>query len=429
MKLLYFIDKSLKYSKTHMPTTQELKKLIFLFLSWRTALFLIGVLAPFFFPYKPSFPYFDELLPHFFLPQWIYSWANFDGVHYLTIAEKGYIGTGSIQAFFPLFPFVILHGLKLLFGSFFNSLLFGLLIDNLAALGLVIAWYSFVKTFKGVKTAWLSLLILLLFPTSFFLGALYTEALFFFLIISAFYCAEKKFWMLAGFFGLLASSTRIVGIFIVPSLLIELFSQEFNVGKCLKLWAKRKNSSDALFCTKEELIRFSEKNWLKIIWLSCGVLGTLFYMIFLDINFRDPFYFAHVQASFGSGRSTQVLVTYPQVVYRALHILITARPFNLRYWSYIQEFIAGTLALVLIFLSARTVRFSHLFFALGAFIIPTLTGTFSSMPRYILICFPIYIILAQLLQKNRKLAIVWLTISGVILILNTMLFIQGYWIA
>ncbi len=412
-----------------MPTSQEMKKIVFLFCGWRAILFLIGIIAPLFLPYKPSFPYFDELLPIYHLPQWIYSWANFDGVHYLTIADKGYIGTGSIQAFFPLFPFVILHGIKLLLGGHFNGLFWGLLVSNLATLGLLIIWFAFVKKFKNAEIAWMSLFVMLVFPTSFFLGALYTESLFLLLIVGAFYFAEQNNWRAAGLLGLLASSTRIVGVFIVPALLIELFRKEFNLAICKKTWQKSRDYQKTVECTYQEIILFSQHNWWKIIWLCCGVLGTLFYMIFLDVTFKDPLYFAHVQASFGSGRNTEVWTMYPQVLYRSVKILLTARPFNFRYWSYVQEFLAGTIGLIAIFLSSRKVRLSHLFFSLGAFIIPTLTGSFSSMPRYVLVCFPIYMLIAQLLHKHHKVAIVWFAVSIVLLIINTALFIQGFWIA
>lgn len=412
-----------------MPTSTEIKKLFFLFIFWRIGLFFIGLVAPFILVYRPSFPYFDRLLPFYSVPQWLYSWANFDGVHYLTIAEKGYIGTGSVQAFFPLLPFVILHGMRLFLGSSFNALITGLLITNVSTLLLLIIFYAFVKKLRDTKIAWFSVFALIVFPTSFFLAALYTESLFLLLVIAAFYSAEKKWWFWAGLAVMLASATRIVGIFLVPALLLELILQEFNYHSIWKLRSKKNLYQEMLLKTIDEIKIFIWKNWKEIIWILAGVLGAVFYMIFLDINFRDPLYFAHVQASFGSGRSTNAFVTYPQVLYRSVRILMTARPFDLKYWAYVQEFLAGTLTLLGLFFAAKYVRFSHLFFAVAAFIVPTLTGSFSSMPRYILVCFPLYIAFGELIHYHKKLGIVWITVSTALLILNTLLFIQGYWVA
>jgi len=412
-----------------MPTTQEIKRLTFLFVGWRILLFLIGVIAPLVLPYKPSFPYYDEMLPHYSVPQWIYSWANFDGVHYLTIAEKGYIGTGSIQAFFPLLPFVMLHTMRMILGGHFNALITGLFITNISTLLLIIIFYAFVKKIRNTRVAWLSIIALLLFPTSLFFAALYTESLFLLLVVAAFYFAEKKLWLWAGLATLFASATRVVGVFLVPALLLELTLQEFNYVSVWKLKSKKNPYQEMSKKFIQESVIFIKENWEEITWILIGALGAVFYMVFLDINFRDPLYFAHVQSSFGNGRTTNAFVTYPQVLYRSIRILITARPLDFKYWSYFQEFLAGTVTLVGLFFAAKYVKFSHLFFALAAFVVPTLTGSFSSMPRYVLVCFPLYIGIGELLHNHKKVGIVWILVSSALLVFNTLLFIQGYWVA
>lgn len=405
-------------------THTEILTLSFFVLLWRSLLLLLSAVAHFFLEYKPSFPYYSELLPTYHLPQWLYSWANFDGVHYLTIAEHGYIGTGSIQAFFPFFPYVLLHTLRLLFGSQLNTLLIGLLITNISFYILAITWFYFVKKLFSTKIAWYSFVVLLLFPTSFFFVSFYSESLFLLFVLAAFFAALKKNWFLAGIFAFVASATRVVGVFLVPALLIELFLQNttFVLNKKETLISNGKTFFHSF-------INFLKEHILQICWLMLSASGVLLYMAFLNKVFNDPLYFVHVQASFGSGRTSSSLVMYPQVAYRALHILLTARPFDLKYWSYVQEFVVGTLGLASIIWAAKYTKISYLFFSLCAFIIPTLTGTFSSMPRYILVCFPVYLILSQFVAKKPKFAIVWFSISTLLLLLNCMLFIQGYWIA
>jgi hypothetical protein len=160
-------------------------------------------------------------------------------------------------------------------------------------------------------------------------------------------------------------------------------------------------------------------------------------MIYLKFNFNDPLYFFHVQNEFGASRQTS-LVLFPQVIWRYLKIIWTVRPFDLKYYAYLQEFLVSIWTLyILVIASIKNyqkkvkIEWGYLVFAFGTYFLPTLTGNLSSMPRYVLVCFPIFIYLAQIWQKNNKKwpIILYLTINLVLLIINTVLFIQGYWVA
>ncbi len=404
---------SFSFSQLFSFTQKEIVLLVGMFVAWRALLFLVGALADTWLTYAPSFPYADYVLVHYDLPRWLYSWANFDGVHYLTIAEKGYIGTGLIQAFFPLYPYVILHALFLLVGGHLNTLLTGLIVSNSFSLALLLLWFSFVKKHWSAGVAWGSTISLLLFPTSFFLGALYTESVFLFLVVLAFWAAEQKKWWLAGVVTALASATRIVGIFLVPALVVEL------------LWHHRQKGSKSW-----TQILMEQKNSLA--WVLLGSSGLILYMLYLWYNFHDPLYFLHVQQEFGGGRQ-ETLVLYPQVVWRYIKIFVSfflsKQPFTWAYFAYAQEFVVGTIGFLALLCSFRWVKPSYVLFALGAFLLPTLTGTFSSVPRYFLVCVPIYLLMGEFIHKHRKLGILLLLLSGLLLLINTVLFIQGYWVA
>src|SRR5690349_10070631 len=76
------------------------------FLVWRISLFIVAWLAPFYIKtFGNKFPY-RELLLLYKLPDWITSFANFDGVHYIWIAKDGYSAQYT-QAFFPLYSIII----------------------------------------------------------------------------------------------------------------------------------------------------------------------------------------------------------------------------------------------------------------------------------------------------------------------------------
>ncbi len=391
-----------------MSIKSEYKKLFLIFLIWRFGLFLAGYLANNFFTYQPSFPYADQLA-NYGLPHWLSAWAGFDGVHYLTIINQGYFGTGLIQAFFPLFPLLIKFTNVL-----GNSLLTGLIISNLLAFASVISFYQLAKIFVPNKR-WTSLIIFLAFPTSFFLGAFYTESLFFVLIAQTIIATYRKNWWLASVLASLASATKVVGIFAIVLVILDFLFERTTIWQITN---HKINSA----------IKKTQHNWKKIIvFFTIGSLGLISYMLYLQFRYGDALYFLHVQSEFGGGRQ-ESLITYPQVVWRYIKILITARPFDWKYFAYVQEAIAGTFGLMLIFLASKKISLGQLAFCFGAFIVPTLTGTFSSLPRYILIIWPIYFVLAESIQ-NKKLKYLFLIISGMILILNTMLFIQGYWVA
>jgi Gpi18-like mannosyltransferase len=395
-------------------TRKQIFSVLIVFVLWRILLFSLAGLSPQFFSNDNLYRYKDTVFLGEHLPHWVSSWANFDGVHYLTIGVRGYIGTGLVQAFFPLFPYIILHPLFLFFrpdGGLF--VLVSLVLANVFTLSLALLWYIFVKELYGEKRAWIALLVLLFFPTAFFFGAVYTESLFLLLVVGSFLAAHKRMWGLAALIIGLATATRLVGIFLIPALLVEMW----------QIYSYRKKES-----LYQNLITFLRSYWRQILIVAFGALGLFSYMVYLFFFFHDPLYFFHVQSSFGSGRQTS-LVVYPQVLWRAIKILLTVDKTNWRYLTYVQEFLAGTLGLLAIVGSFKVVRLSHILFALGAFFLPPLTGNLSSMPRYILVCFPIYLILASLVEKYPKLGIVVLSISAVLLIINTMLFTQGNWVA
>lgn len=379
------------------------------FVIWRVVLFGLSIIAPQFFSYEPSFPYSDVIFQPYELPQWLYSWANFDGVHYLTIIDKGYLSVNFIQAFFPAYPLSV----SALNNIVDSSLLNGLLISNVAALGVFWVWFYLVRELYSPKLAWVSLLVLTLFPTAFFLVAFYNESLFLLLILSSFLAARKQRWWLAGILAAIASATRVVGVFMVPALALE-------------WWLQYRETHKNLPKLTMAFIKDNYKPWLAI---ALGGLGLLAYMAYLHRHFNDALYFFHVQSEFGSGRQENI-VLYPQVLWRSLKILLTARPFDERYLIYLEEFLAGVFGVVLLIIAwFKKIRASYILFAVAAFLVPTLTGTFSSMGRYLLVCFPIFIVIAQLLHNRPKLMVGYLIVSGLVLAINVVLFIQGYWVA
>ncbi len=389
-------------------------QLTFFFLIWRLVLFGIGVIASQVLSYQPSFPYAYTLLPLYNLPQWFYSWANFDGVHYISLAEHGYIGTGLVQAFFPVFPGLIDVTRHL----FANTIVAGLILSNVIAGGLVLLWYSFIRSVFPHQNPMAAVLILFLFPTAFFFGALYSEALFLCLVLGAFLAARAKNWWLAGILTSVAGATRVVGVALIPSLMVELYLQE-------REFLLQHQPTVTWLGTLKSIFH---RQLTAMVWIGSGGLGLVAYMWFLKAEFHDPLYFLHVQAEFGAGRQEQ-LVLYPQVVWRYVKILWTYRPIDWKYFAYIQEAVFGILGFVGVIVAIKRVRPSYVMFSAIAFLLPTLTGNFSSISRYLLACFAIFLLIHRWLKNRGWFLVIYLLGSSLLLLINIMLFIQGYWVA
>lgn len=130
-------------------------------------------------------------------------WYRWDSGHFTYIATHGYDAAWH-TAFFPLFP-LMEHVVALLTQSAFVA---GLLISNVAGLGMLAALYRLVLEDFDRDTAWNSVLYLSVFPTAFFFAAAYNESLFLLLTLLSFYYMRKGNWWLAGLFGLLSALTR-----------------------------------------------------------------------------------------------------------------------------------------------------------------------------------------------------------------------------
>jgi len=380
----------------------------FLFLIWRTFDFLIIFFSQKVIPYFGFFSYKDDL-PGFNLPNWLSSLANFDGIHYIKIAKIGY--SQYEQAFFPLYP-ILIKFLTPLFSN--NQLLTGIIISNISfCLGLwVFAKYLEIDHWK--LKIW-PLIFLMAFPTSFFFGAVYTEGLFFLLVTSTLYFLKKNNYFLVIIFAFLTSLTRLVGVFLI----IPIFFHFFNKNKKFNIY--------------------------HLISIISPFVGLFTYCFYLFKTTGDPFFFFSAQPAFGASRSTH-LISFLQVYWRYFKIFITAH-WNFQYFVSIIEFVFFSFVLFILILDLfKNLGIKNLklnknfklkienydllglnFFSLVNLILPTLTGTFLSIPRFSLMSLSFFIYLSQI--KN---VFVKYFILGIFLILHILLlgyFTQGYFIS
>ena len=380
--------------------SKDIQRIILLFLCWKMILILISFMAIKFIPLS----YQDRFLGggpiNYHLSPQLFSWANFDGEHYLSIAIFGY--KGLEQAFFPVYPMLISFFAKPLsedlLSSLINSTIIGLIISNAVFLLALIILYELIRKDFSKKIALLTISLLLIFPTSFYFGALYNEALFLLLSVNSFISARNGKWMQAGIWGAFASGTRIFGILLFPALLIEAYIQGEKLSKAL---------------------------WTLLIPLGLGI-----YMLYQYLTVGDALAFYHLQKLVGEQHQSG-LTLLPQVYFRYVKMILTVDKGSFIYQTIWLEFLIGIMFFALpIYGYFKKIRLSYLFYAMAGFLLPSIQGSFSSVPRYVLILFPSFIILALWLDRLPKiLRIFFFLLIIPLLIIETSLFLRGYWVS
>ena len=147
--------------------------LAFLILTYLSALFIIG-------NFSPRTLRISTL--------WL-AWFRWDSGHFTAIASNGYDAAWR-TAFFPLFP-LLQRGVAFLTHDPFIA---GLIISNLAGLGMLVVLYRLVQEDFDAERAFRTVLYLSVFPTAFFFVAAYNESLFLLLTLLSFYDMRHGNW-------------------------------------------------------------------------------------------------------------------------------------------------------------------------------------------------------------------------------------------
>lgn len=375
-------------------------KILLLFLSWRGLLFLSLLFGIYFIPLGSPDRFLGGGPANYQIAPKLFAWANFDGEHYLSIAIFGY--QKLEQAFFPVYPMVISFFAKPfsfdLSSSLLNYTIVGLLISNVSFLLAMLLLFKLILIDFPKKIAFITIIIIVLFPTSFYFGSVYNESLFLLLSVSSFYFARKGNWFLAGVFGAVASATRVFGVLLLPALIIEAYQQK--------------------------------EKFSKVFWIILIPFGLILYMLYQYITVGDPLSFYHLQKIVGQ-QHQQGVILLPQVYYRYIKMLMSVDSTQPIYQTILLEFVIGILFFLLpVYGYFKKIRLSYLVFAMLGFLLPTVQGSLSSFPRYVIVLFPSFLSMALWFNSIQKvLKIIILFALSLMLCLEVMLFTRGYWVA
>jgi len=321
------------------------------------------------------------------------AFLRWDGWWYLEIAKNWYVNQGTWQfslVFLPLYPVLI----RLITIDFAHSNLSAFLVSNVSSIIATVYLFKLARRDFDNNTAKKAILYFTLFPTAYFLSAIYAEGLFLALIIASVYYARIAKWPLASFLGLFAALTKLTGLLLLPTLIVEYFHQ--------REWKLRKADAN-------------------LFWISLILVG---FLIYLNINNQvtgNPFTFIEYELVnwdytlnplLGLTHAWQSIVnaSFPENITKGLAPVVFA--------------IFGLLAVLTGF--QRRFRPSYNVFMLLILMFSVSTSWWVSVPRYLLTMFPMFILLGFLVNKRTLNYAIILFFSAMLCFFTT-LFVLNQW--
>jgi len=376
--------------------------------------------------------------------------ARWDASWYLVIAHYGYrpdLGayTASRDAFFPLYPL----GLRAITALGPPPVLAGVLL-SMCALAFALYGIHRLTTLelagrgRGVgmalsedrvaDAARLAVTVTAFAPMAFFLSAVYSESLYLALSVGLFWSARQGRWVLVGVLGALAAATRSTGLVLaVPAVMIYLYGPredrlaDFARSGRRRLLPRYRPRRDAL-------------------WLAMLPLGVIAYGAFLALsggNAFDPF---HAQDVWGRHFAGPYVGVWDGVkaAFEGARQLLSFQRHHLYFAAgsgspFVE---AGHNLLLLAFLLAAVPAIvgvvRGLPLAYGAYVIAALALPLSdpvraqplmSLPRFLLVLFPLGIWLAAWLSEHPRMQRPALVLSAVLMMFFGAQFATWHWVA
>jgi hypothetical protein len=342
------------------------------------------------------------------------NWNHWDANEYVTVATQGYNDVVK-AAFFPLYPLLERGGSILLHVPVYAS---GLLLSNLAFLGVLIVMYRFVESEFDAATAQRSIFYLAIFPTAFFFFAGYNESLFLLCVLLFFYALRRGSWWLAGLFGAFAMLTRSAALILPLIFCIEFIRQVLPGAR--QAWNDGQRKQIVKLCAG-----------LPAVFLPFIALGI--YAYYLKLRLGDPLAFSHAQAFWG--RKLEPPWVGIDIILRQLHHTAPGTFFTAHELIDLIAFLLFVGLTILSFVGPERLSRDQwslpIYSACMLFFFAIFPVTFGdslvSMERFVLELFPAFMLLARFGRRE------WFHQSYLLLALPllgffTLQFLGNYWI-
>jgi len=325
---------------------------------------------------------------------WLAIWKRWDALAFLDLAQNGYPhGPGSREhliAWLPVYPLAI--RIAHLFIPDWHVA--AVVISNCCCAAALVYLFLLVRMEYGAVLARGAVLFCATFPTAYFLHVAYSESIFLLLTVAGFYHARRGQWLVCGLLGMFATGTRIPGLAILPPLAFEYLQQ--------RNFCWRAITADIGF-------------------LLLLPLGAVAYLLINFYCFHDPLHFLATQR-----QSWGLFLRWPfQSVtanwYGIWHFSADERV--MQYGGPLVAVIIGTAALLV---GPFVLRPCYSLYLAISWVLIFFNNFPISSPRYVLVVFPIFILLAHLIRSK------WLRDSIAFLFalfyaICAMHFARGWW--
>jgi len=366
----------------------------------RVALTVAGVLAR---EWIGPLPTIGNVQMHFGVGTgraWLDIWSAWDSRWYHHIAEVGYLaGQGSEgqanYAFFPLYPWLARFAGALVGGSYAG----GLLVSNAATLTGAFLLHRWMELERDRATAQKAVLFLLLFPTAYVFSCMMSEGLFIALTVGCWYSARRGNWPLAAALGGLSAMTRPLGVLIAGVLAWEFLRQrQFRVRWPLvprAAWSALAAAVDR-----------------RVLWLCLVPAGLAVFMGVCWAVAGSPLAFSEIQAQWHE----ETWVNPVSVLFRAFTAWSSDGSFGLLNGT--AAFVYGAsltiVVLAVLAVARKQIGLPLLLWSL-AHVLVSLSSSYRSplsMPRFLVVLFPLAVVLAALPMRRAPFWIVALVLAA-----------------
>jgi hypothetical protein len=336
-------------------------------------------------------------------------WAHWDGGWYAAIARDGYFSRAA-TSFFPLYPILVRLPDHLPGGTAF----WGVAVSTACLLAVLYFFYETGEKLFGPRVAGAATLAFAFFPSAFFMNAVYSESVFLAATTGTVWALRvRRHFLLACLFAYFAMAARNVGLFLLVPLIYDLVR------------------------------RRETPLWEGALGLVGSLGGLAAYMLYLAKGLGDPLYFAVAQRETWGRALTNPVHT--------MHKAWTTGVFGARYAFHPHAIFGNNgaepafkaadtfnlvlfgLLVVLVVLGILKLPIDLWVYSVLVILAPILTPSpywaLTSFNRYMLACFPLFLVLGWVLAKSRLLLGAWLLASAGLGVYLTLLFVTWRWVA
>lgn len=382
-KLKNFVAQKRIYKRENV-SKKELIYIFVLALLFRLAVYVASLVYLYIFSDETTFGFAEFLA----------AWNRWDAPHYINLAKNGYEnyvenGQHLFLVFFPLYPWL----LRITHLVIANWEVACLTLSCLAYSVGACFFYALASEEYGKSIAGKSLVLISVYPFSFFFGGMMTESLFLCTMMAGFYFVKKHNWLATGLVGILCSLCRIQGILLFGVAGVEFF-----------VYYK----PFAMLRQKQE-IKLIKLLFTKGICLFLIPVGNLVYFY---INYKvegNPFQFSIYQKEHWY-HGTTYFTNALKEIWGYAFLESTQNTMVASIWF--PELIIFAITILLLFYGLKRHPLKYTAFLFVYTIINYSVTFLISGGRYMSCAFPLFFILGEMLDKHPKIYNIVIAVSS-----------------